>query len=116
MTMPFLKIQTNVVINEEKTTAVLKKASRTVAQKLNKPEQYMMVGVETGCPMIFAGTKEPAAFVDLKAIGLPADKTKELSRLVCELIESELGVGKDRIYLNFANVPGNLWGWNGDTF
>jgi phenylpyruvate tautomerase PptA (4-oxalocrotonate tautomerase family) len=114
--MPFLKIQTNAVINEEKTAAMLKKASRTVVQTLNKPEQYMMVSLETDRAMMFAGTTEPAAFLDLKAIGLPTQKANELSGRLCELVQSELGVPKDRVYINFADVPGHLWGWNGETF
>ena len=114
--MPFLRIQTNAVINEEKTATMLKKASRAVAQQLNKPERYMMVGLESACPMSFAGTTEPAAFVDLKAIGLPDNQTGDLSRLLCELVAAELAVPKDRVYINFADVPGHLWGWNGQTF
>jgi phenylpyruvate tautomerase PptA (4-oxalocrotonate tautomerase family) len=114
--MPFLKIETNAVSNEEKIQAMLKKASRVVAQKLNKPERYMMVSIETDPAMMFGGSTAPAAFVDLKGIGLPTDQTKDLSGVLCELVESGLGVAKDRIYINFADVPGNLWGWNGQTF
>jgi hypothetical protein len=42
--------------------------------------------------------------------------TGELSRLLCEWVESELGVAQQRIYINFADVPASLWGWNGETF
>src|SRR6267378_4319780 len=112
MIMPFLKIQTNKAINEEKSQPLLRKASQLIAQELNKPEQYMMVSVETDRLMMFAGSTGPTAFVELKAIGLPIAKTSELSRLLCELIGSELGVAEERIYINFVDVPANLWGWN----
>ena len=114
--MPLLKIQTNTVIEDEKTQSLLKVASQRLAQALGKPEQYMMVSVESGLPMMFAGTGEPAAFAELRGIGLPVSKTGELSRLICEMIESELGISADRIYINFADVPRNLWGWNRQTF
>lgn len=114
--MPFLKIQTNAAIDDQKSQLLLKKASQRVAQALNKPEQYMMVSLEANHPMMFAGTTGPAAFVELKAIGLPTGKTGELSRLICELVESELGVAQERIYINFSDVPASLWGWNGETF
>ena len=78
--MPLLKIQTNINVPEGKRDALLKKASCTVAQQLGKPEQYMMVSLETERPMVFAGTSEPAAFMDLRAIGLPAEKTGQLDR------------------------------------
>jgi phenylpyruvate tautomerase len=114
--MPFLRIHTNAVIDDPKRQALLKKASHCIAQALNKPEQYMMVSVETDRAMAFGGTTEPTAFLELKSIGLPTGKTGEFSRLLCELAESELGVAKQRIYINFTDVPASLWGWNGATF
>jgi phenylpyruvate tautomerase len=114
--MPLLKIQTNTKLSDEKRDALLKQASRAVAQQLGKPESYMMVSLEAEQPIMFAGSSAPAAFMDLKAIGLPAAKTGQLTASLCELAESQLGVSKDRVYINFADVPPNLWGWNGETF
>ena len=114
--MPLLKIQTNAAMDSQKSQSLLKNASQRIARALNKPEQYMMVSLEAGLPMLFAGSSEPTAFVELKAIGLPTGKTGELSRLLCEWLEAELGVAKQRVYINFADVPAGLWGWNGETF
>jgi phenylpyruvate tautomerase len=114
--MPLLKIQTNVSVPEGKRDALLKNASRTIAQHLGKPEQYMMVSLEAELTMTFAGTSKPAAFLDLRAIGLPAGKTGMLATLLCDFAKAELGVAKERVYINFTDVPPNLWGWNGETF
>ena len=115
-TMPLLRIQTNATADDQKRQSLMKHASQQIAAALGKPEQYMMVSLEGGVPMTFAGSSEPTAFVELRGIGLPTAKARELSRLICELIESELGVARRRIYINFADVPANLWGWNGETF
>ena len=114
--MPLLKIQTNTKLSNDQRDTVLKKASHAVAQQLGKPESYMMVTLETEQPILFAGTSEPAVFMDLKAIGLPAGKTTQLSALLCDLAKTDLGVPADRVYLNFTDVPPNLWGWNSETF
>ena len=114
--MPFLRIQTNATIEATRLEPLLKKASQLAARELGKPEQYMMVGCETVRAMLFAGSSQPAAFLELKSIGLPAGKTAVLSDQLCELVGSELGVPRDRIYLNFADVPASHWGWNGETF
>lgn len=114
--MPLLKIQTNAAIDDQKGGALLKSVSPRIAKALNKPEQYMMVSLEANLPMLFAGTSEPAAFMELKGIGLPTARTGELSRLLCQWAESELGVARERIYINFSDVPATLWGWNGTTF
>jgi phenylpyruvate tautomerase PptA (4-oxalocrotonate tautomerase family) len=114
--MPYLKIQTNKSIADEAEQPFLQKASRLVAKELSKPEDYVMVRLEPPGAMLFAGSAEPAAFLELRAIGLPAKKANELSRRLCDLVESELGIPKDRVFINFADVSANLWGWNGDTF
>lgn len=116
--MPHLRIQTNKEIDPSPASgqALLKKASRLVAQELDKPEEYVMVGLEPSSAMLFAGSAAPAAFLELRAIGLPVKKTSDLSRVLCELVESELGIPKDRVFINYIDFPPNMWGWNGETF
>ena len=113
--MPYLKIKTSKPVTDATRQTLLKKASQLVARELSKPEQYMMVSLEPASPMIFAGSLEPAVHLDLRAIGLPTAKTGDLARLLCELVEAELGIGKDRVFINFTDFPGDHWGWNGDT-
>jgi phenylpyruvate tautomerase PptA (4-oxalocrotonate tautomerase family) len=76
----------------------------------------MMVSVDGAASMMFAGSAELCAFLELNAIDLPKAKTAKLSQLLCQMVETELGVRKDRVYINFGDVPPNLWGWNGKTF
>jgi len=114
--MPHLRIQTNRALSPEQSEALVKTASAAVAEALGKPEQYMMVSVTPNGTMTFAGTTEPAAFLELNSIGLPAARTTELSALLCNLIQSGTGIPKDRIYIHFADVPRQSWGWNGKTF
>jgi phenylpyruvate tautomerase PptA (4-oxalocrotonate tautomerase family) len=114
--MPYLKIQTNAVMEQAKTGALLKKLSKTVAQHLGKPESYVMVVLEPPAPMLFAGTDAPLAYLELKSIGLPQNKTAALSKTLCELMNRELGVPPERVYIEFSNASGAMWGWNGDTF
>jgi phenylpyruvate tautomerase PptA (4-oxalocrotonate tautomerase family) len=115
-TMPYLKITTSKSIDTERKRNLLKVASSMVASELGKPEQYMMVCTESSVPMMFAGTEEPCAFLELRGIGLPESKTGKLSELLCELVESQTGIRKDRVYINFVDIKPSLWGWNGETF
>ncbi len=114
--MPYLKITANKPIDAEQARTLLKAASQLAAKELGKPEAYMMVAAEAPAPMRFAGTDTPCAFLELRGIGLPRDRTGELSRLLCELVQARLGIPQDRVYINFADVAPNLWGWNGETF
>ena len=114
--MPLLRIETNVSLDAAHAEALAARASRAVAGELGKPERYVMVTVRPGTPMLMAGTAEPAAFLDLRSIGLPDSKTEALSQAFCQLIEDEIGVPPDRVYINFADVARAHWGWNGGTF
>ena len=112
--MPYLKIQTN----EELLHAnqLISKASKLVADILSKPEKYVMVALEETVNMIFGGTNEPAIFCELKSIGLPGDRTKEISEKLSDFLSIETGVPIDRIYIEFFNAERHMWGWNGTTF
>lgn len=114
--MPYLKIQTNLPLTKTAERTILKQASALVTRELEKPEDYVMIALQPNTPMLFAGSDEPVAFLELKSIGLPAGKTKKLSQVLCALIEEHLGIAKDRVYVKFIDVNRSMWGWKGDTF
>ena len=114
--MPYLKIQTNQNIDEAKGKTLLSEVSKLVAAELGKPESYVMVALEPPLPMLFAGDDTPLAYLELKSIGLSESKTAGLSAALCDLMEESVGVSKDRVYIEFADAPRAMWGWNGGTF
>lgn len=114
--MPLLKILTNQSLDQAQQQQLLSDASQLVASELGKPENYVMVAIEPPVPMSFAGNTEPTAYLELKSIGLPESKTAGLSSALCGLIEKITGIKKDRVYIEFADAPRAMWGWNGGTF
>jgi phenylpyruvate tautomerase len=114
--MPYLKIQTNLPLTKKAERAILKNASSLVAQQLEKSESLVMIAIQPDTAMLFAGSDEPVAFLELKSVGLPGRKTKLLCQSLCELIEGHLGIAKDRVYVKFIDVNRGMWGWKGDVF
>ena len=114
--MPYLKIQTNQAISAEQAQSLLSKASQLVAEQLGKPEKYVMVAMTPPVPMLFAGSDAPTAYLELKSIGLPNSLTRDLSQALCSLIDNELAISKERVYIEFADAARAMWGWNGSTF
>lgn len=114
--MPYLKIQTNASPSRKIGQTLLKEASALVSHELEKPEEYVMVAFQPQTAMLFAGSADPVAFLELKSIGLPAKKTKALSQVLCTLVEEYLGIRKERVYVKFIDVNRGMWGWKGDTF
>ena len=114
--MPYLLIQTNVELPGAKAEALLKAASRLLAEQLGKPEDYVMAGIAPVSRMIFAGTGEPTAFLSLKSIGLPEGKLKPLSASLCNLLSEHMQISSDRVYIEFVNASAKYWGYDGGTF
>jgi phenylpyruvate tautomerase PptA (4-oxalocrotonate tautomerase family) len=114
--MPYLKIQTNLPIGKKSQQTILRNASSLVARELEKPEELVMVALQPDTTMLFAGSDDPVAFLELKSVGLPGKKTRKLSQSLCELIEEHLGITKERVYVKFIDVNRGMWGWKGDTF
>jgi phenylpyruvate tautomerase PptA (4-oxalocrotonate tautomerase family) len=114
--MPLLKLETTVVLPDERKEALLASLSKIVAGTIGKPEQYVMVVVSPAA-ILMSGKPDPAAFVDVRSIGgLGDDVNRQLSQKIGSLLKESLGVPPDRVYLNFTDVPAGNWGWNGDTF
>ncbi|MHC1766389.1 MAG: phenylpyruvate tautomerase MIF-related protein [Verrucomicrobiia bacterium] len=114
--MPLLKLETSVVLSEERRKALLASLSSTVAAVTGKPEQYVMVTTSQAA-IVMAGKAGDAAFVDIRGIGgLSGNVNRKLSQQVCKVLTESLGVSPDRVYLNFTDVDANRWGWNGSTF
>src|SRR5688572_20999670 len=95
--MPYLIIQTNLPLGKKAERAILKNASTLVAEQLEKPESFVMIALQPDTSMLFAGSDDPVAFLELKSVGLPARKTKDLSEALCQLIEGHLGIPRDRV-------------------
>ena|ERR1022692_2651005 len=116
LNMPLLKLETTVALTEDKGKAQLASLSKTVAEVIGKPQQYVMV-TASHAAIQMSGSPGDAAFVDIRSIGgLTGDVNRKLSQKVCQLLHDSLGIPPNRIYLNFTEVKASHWGWNGSTF
>jgi phenylpyruvate tautomerase PptA (4-oxalocrotonate tautomerase family) len=65
---------------------------------------------------MFGGTTLPLAYVECKSIGLSTSQAKALSASIANLLNTQLAIASDRVYIEFSNCPAEFWGWNGATF
>ena len=114
--MPYLRIQNTQAVDAATKQQAVMAASKLISEKTGKPERYVMVDYAPDRPMVFAGSDAPCAYVELKSIGLPKDRTKEFSQALCTLLETAISVPADRIYIEFTDAKREMWGWNGATF
>jgi phenylpyruvate tautomerase PptA (4-oxalocrotonate tautomerase family) len=114
--MPCVIVHPNIHIEKEQVSALQDRISTVISSALNKPASYIMIIVDTQKSIQFGGSEDPALFVEVKSIGLPASAATTLSSEICGIAEELLAVDKDRIYIEFNDAPREMWGWNGGTF
>lgn len=116
--MPLIKVQTSIAGTEKSSAdALLKSLSASLAKHTGKPESYVMTALESGVSMTFGGTTDPVCYIEVKSIGtMSPTQTKAMSQDFCQQINQALGVPANRIYIEFADAKGAMWGWNGSTF
>ena len=117
--MPLLSLLTSAPpLPPEARARLFSTLSPLLARELEKPESYVMVALTARAEISFGGDAQtPACYAELKNVGtLSPTRVAALSRTLCAAIGRELGVPEDRVYIEFTNADGGLWGWNGETF
>ena len=115
--MPLIQVFTSAKSPADGAQELLADLSKLAAARFGKPERWVMTCLVPGLPMTFGGDRAPAAFVAVKNIGnMTGDDTAALSQEICARVSRALDVPFDRIYIDFADAVGAMWGWNGETF
>lgn len=95
----------------------MKALTQAVNELTGKPTAYIMVSVQGGVPMSFAGTEEPCCFAELFSIGaIGGPKNTPIAARLMAIISDKLGVDKSRAYLSFTDAARSDFAWNGATF
>lgn len=115
--MPFINTKLSCQLSKEKEGSLKTAYGKIISMYPGKSEQWLMLNFEDNCRMYFGGTNElPCAVVEVKVLGDKVDvpASEKMTAAICQTLEEELSIPKDRIYINyFANVH---WGWNGANF
>jgi phenylpyruvate tautomerase len=116
--MPLIELDTSCDLKTpERRQELAKQLSGLAAQGIGKPEQYVMACVRDNVAMSMSGTSEAAALVSVKSIGgLSREVNQKLAKEISGALQAELGIGVERIYLTFTELPPSHWGWNAGTF
>ena len=115
--MPLIQVFTSAGTPADGAKTLLGELSKLAAARFGKPERWVMTCLVPGLPMSFAGDRAPTAFVAVKNIGkMTGEDTEVLSKEICARVSRALDVATDRIYIDFADAVGAMWGWNGETF
>lgn len=113
--MPFIDSKITVNVTEEKKEAIKSELGKAISI-LNKPESFLMIGMEDAYTLYLGGKKlDAGAFVAVSLFGdASSDKYERMTAEICRIYEEQLGIPGDAVYVTYTGVKD--WGWNGRNF
>ncbi len=114
--MPYISTKTTVTISPEKREVIKIRLGKAIELIPGKSEQWLMLSFEDEAVMYFKGKNDKSlAFVEVKSFGkAPADSYGKLTKAVSDILQEELGISPDCVYVKYEEVSN--WGWNGNNF
>lgn len=113
--MPFINIKTNQSVSRTQQESVKAGLGKAITALPGKSEQWLMVAIEPDAILYYQGTDAPAAMIQVQICGAVSSQASEnLTARICELIQAELNIPQNRIYISYFGTPD--WGWNGTNF
>ena len=112
--MPFIDCKVTLKLTEDEKEIVKTKLWKALSI-LHKPESFLMVGINDGYDLYFAGKKlQKGAYVEVSLFGsaTPAD-CERMTGEICNILGG-LSVPADKIYVTYHGIKD--WGWNGSNF
>lgn len=113
--MPFIDCKISKKLTEEEKESIKSELGRIIGI-LNKPESYLMVGIDDGYTLYFGGKKlENGAYVSVSLFGTAsAEACGRTTKAVCDMLNKISGVAAENVYVTYHPVKD--WGWNGSDF
>lgn len=113
--MPFIDSKITVNVTEENKETIKTELGKAIAI-INKPESFLMVGMDDGYDLYMGGRKlDKGAFVAVSLFGnAPSEQYDKLTAEICRIYEEQLGIPGNAVYVTYTGVQD--WGWNGRNF
>ncbi|KAG7402274.1 hypothetical protein PHYBOEH_003533 [Phytophthora boehmeriae] len=112
--MPNVSVTSNVAVGGVDQAAALAAISKAVATALGKSEQVVMVQLKLDTPMLFQGSDEPCAMIQLRSIGkVDAEHNPTTASVLTTAVSQVLNVPVDRIFMNIDDVHRGNWAKGG---
>lgn len=114
--MPYINAKVSVKLTEEKTTEFKVALGKAIEAITGKTETYLMVCIEDGQKLWFAGDNtKPQAFIDVRILGhAKAEDYSRMTSVLCDICDDLLGISPDSVYVTYSEFE--YWGWNGRNF
>ncbi len=112
--MPLITTKVSTEISKEKEIALKTQFGKAI-ELIGKTENWLMVDFQDNRHLYFKGDDAPSAIVEVDLLGKATDSGYDaLTKKITEIVSDELGIQKDRIYVNYSEFA--HWGYSGMNF
>ncbi|XP_010003089.1 PREDICTED: macrophage migration inhibitory factor [Chaetura pelagica] len=113
--MPKFIVNTN-ISKDNVPESFTEELTQQLSKAMGKPAQYLAIQISPDQLMSF-GSADPCAVCFLYSIGkIGEQENKVYSKLLCDLLNKQLKIPSDRIYISFFEISAGNVGWNNTTF
>ncbi|XP_077434901.1 macrophage migration inhibitory factor-like [Vanacampus margaritifer] len=110
--MPIFAVNTNFAKGDLPAT-LMTEATEELVKVTGKPVELIAVHVHADQIIMIGGKEDPCALCSFHSIEkISCDQIKQYSKLLCGLLNKQLGISPDRIYINFVDMDACKLAWN----
>lgn len=116
--MPYLDFALAETISPDKEELLKAEAAAIIQRHTGKSENWLYIRFAGGQSLFFQGKRiEQGGIVQFQLVGgLSSDQKKKIIAEIAQVLESQLNISADKIYIVVTEVKGENWGWNGQAF
>ncbi|GMS93724.1 hypothetical protein PENTCL1PPCAC_15899, partial [Pristionchus entomophagus] len=115
LAMPMVRVATNVEMANISDDFEVK-LTEVLHESMGKPRERIMIEIDGGRRLMYGAKPGPGCQISIKSIGCLGDQMNiRHSAKVCDFIQKELGVPKDKILIEFSDLSAHQVGFNGTT-
>ena len=114
--MPYINMKTSAKLDTGVTLELKKAFGEAISLIPGKTERWLMINIEGGCDMAFAGDFETdCAMLEVEIFGTAKNEAYDaLTKALCALVSEKTSIPSDRIYVKYCEV--GHWGMGGFNF
>ena len=112
--MPHIQVNATCPIDREQEQQLIAQIGDAISLLPGMKAEYLMIRLEDDCRLFFGGIGS-CAFVEIDRFGpIPEEASRALTERLSEILESVLGISRDRMYLKYTE--NQYWGCHGHNF